>query len=693
MNKMRDGTKYILWLLVFAFGVIWVLQDSGGLDVIGTLGTNVGSVNGDPITLEEYSLAVENQVQNYQSQTGNSMPVQMLDQTRDRIFDQLVDDKLRLQEMDRIGLNVADEEIIELINGETPHPIITMNFGDAEGNVDRALLDNFIENPDARVQWLQIEEFLRGERRRTKLDGLIMASVRVGVQDVDFAYDQQNRKVDVSYIASRFTSVSDDSISYNDSDLRRFYNDHRSEFEREKSFTLDYVSVSKLPTAEDSSSIFSDVEGLRTTFETTTEDSLFLTRNGSERPYVDVYFSPDELDEPLSDAIFANATSGAVIGPIVSENQAHLVKIIDIRTPETPKVEARHVLVKVETDAEQSVWDEALTEANEVLSKLRGGEDFAIVARLHSDDPGSASRGGSLGWFGPGQMVPEFEDAALGARIGRFVGPVKSAFGYHIIEVTNRATVEAKIADFALTIRASIATLNRVQGQLDDLQYFSEESGDFSGEAGRRGFEVKSVQVEAEQTFIPGIGNSRALTNFLATASSGNLSPVIELNDQFIAAIVSDVQSKGTRSFEDVRATLEPRLRNELKSELLANKMRAALSSGWDGIASDMGTTERSTTDLSFSNMVIDGIGRDPKFVGTAMGLNAGDISDVVIGINSVYVIRVDSVKEPEPATAEQREQVFAQLLARRQNLIRNQWISALRDEADIVDSRRLFQQ
>ncbi len=692
MNKMRDRTKVILWILIFAFGVIWVLQDSGGLDVIGSLGTNVGSVNGDPITFEEYSLAVDNQARTYQNQTGNTMPVQMLDQTRDRIFNQLVEDKLRMQEMQRLGLDVADLEILDMVQGENPHPIITFNFGDGEGNVDRALLQNFIENPDRQLDWIQIEEFLRGERRRSKLDGLITGTVRVSAAEIDAEYQQRNRKVDVRFVSSRFTSIPDDSISYDDSDLRRFYNAHKDEFKRKRSYTFSYVTISKNPTAGDSAAVLSDLESIRESLASTQEDSLFLSRNGSERPYVDVYFKPNELDDVLADAIFEDAAVGTVVGPLLSGNQAHLIKILDVREPVDPAIEARHILFRADED-DDDAQKSARDEANEILGKLRDGETFAVLARLHSDDPRSASRGGSLGWFGKGRMPDGFNDAAFKAPIGRVIGPVKTESGYHIIEVIDRAEIEVKIADFALSLRASVGTLNRVQEELDDLLYFSSESGDFEEEAGHRSLAVRSVQVEHEQRFIPGIGNSRPLMNFLETASAGDLSEVIELDNQFLAVTVDEIKPDGVRPFEEVRSQIEPRLRNQIKGELLAERMRDALENGYDGLADAIGTTERTGENLSFSNMIVDGIGRDPEFVGTAMGLSQGAVSNVIVGMNSVYVIKIESSVEPAPPTEEDREQIYAQLLSRRQNLLRNQWISTLRDQADIIDSRRLFLQ
>jgi peptidyl-prolyl cis-trans isomerase C len=87
------------------------------------------------------------------------------------------------------------------------------------------------------------------------------------------------------------------------------------------------------------------------------------------------------------------------------------------------QVHARHILVA----------DEAKAKA--ILARAQAGEDFAALARENSQDPGSGPNGGDLGWFGKGQMVPEFETAAFAARTGALEGPVKSQYGYHLIQV------------------------------------------------------------------------------------------------------------------------------------------------------------------------------------------------------------------------------------------------------------------
>ncbi|MGA1494044.1 MAG: peptidyl-prolyl cis-trans isomerase [Rhodothermales bacterium] len=692
MNKMRESTGAILWILVFAFGVIWVLQDSGGLDTIGQVGNNIGSVNGDPISVDEYNQAVDQQVQSYQNQTGDTMPPQMLDQTRDRVFNQLVEARLREQEMERLGLGVSDDELVDMIQGDDPHPIIKAYFSDGNGGVDRALLQNFIANPDAAADWINIENYLRSERRRQKLENLINSSVRITEADIAEEYAQRNKTVDVRYVALRYSSLPDDQISYDDGDLRSFYNDHRDEFAREKTFDLSYVTVSKAPTAADSAAILADVEALKDSFAAAENDSLFLARNGSERPWADAYFRPDELADDIAGAVFSNIEEGSVVGPIVSGGQVHLIKVIDVRPPEETAVKARHILFRA-TEGDDDARAEALTEARDVRRQLLNGGDFAQLAAEYSDD-GTAQRGGDLGWFGPGRMVAPFEEAAFGARIGQIVGPVETQFGYHLIEVTDRATEEAQIADFALTLRASVQTLNRVQSNLDDLQYFSAEEGDFTGEAGRRNLDVRTVSIEEEQQFIPGLGNSRALVNFLAGAEEGDISPVIELNDFFLVASVETINEAGFQPFDEVRAQLEPRLRNELKAEVQAQKMEEALANGgFEGLADRLSTAEREAAGLSFANQSVPGIGRDGEFVGTALAMQDGGTSDVIQGANAVYVIHVVKVNTPGAIQPSEYTSLQNQLRSRQQNIVRSQWITALRESADIEDNRRIFLQ
>src|SRR6185503_3537779 len=110
------------------------------------------------------------------------------------------------------------------------------------------------------------------------------------------------------------------------------------------------------------------------------------------------------------------------------------------------QVHARHVLVK--TEAEAAV----------AKKRLDAGEDFAKVAAAMSTDSSNAKSGGDLGWFGRGRMVPPFDQAAFGAPIGQVVGPVKTEFGYHLIQVQEkRAATSAPFEEVQAAVRARLA--------------------------------------------------------------------------------------------------------------------------------------------------------------------------------------------------------------------------------------------
>lgn len=100
--------------------------------------------------------------------------------------------------------------------------------------------------------------------------------------------------------------------------------------------------------------------------------------------------------------------------------------------------------IPVTVTASQAARDSALAEARAVLATLEAGGDFAALAEQHSDDPGSREQGGDLGWFGHGRMVAPFEEAAFAAVPGEIVGPIETAFGIHILQVTDTRLEELR---------------------------------------------------------------------------------------------------------------------------------------------------------------------------------------------------------------------------------------------------------
>ena len=146
----------------------------------------------------------------------------------------------------------------------------------------------------------------------------------------------------------------------------------------------------------------------------------------------------DQLPTLFSDVVSSMQTGG-FSQPIRNVSGYHLVQVNDIRgvnqKSEIDQMLVRHILVTPDAIIDDETAKQQLDDA---WIKINDGEDFGEIAKLLSDDPGSASDGGETGWTGPGTFVPEFEEVANALDIGVLSQPFRSRFGWHILEVIDR---------------------------------------------------------------------------------------------------------------------------------------------------------------------------------------------------------------------------------------------------------------
>ncbi|WP_081662544.1 peptidylprolyl isomerase [Thermithiobacillus tepidarius DSM 3134] len=144
------------------------------------------------------------------------------------------------------------------------------------------------------------------------------------------------------------------------------------------------------------------------------------------------------------------------ISPVLrSSGGFHIFKLLDKKAgqPTVPEIHARHILIQARTPAQLA---QAQQEIASIERQLRAGKDFATLAREYSQDPGSAAKGGDLGWVAPGQMVPEFESALFALKPGEISGPVRSAFGLHLIQALEVREKEISDKDIKQAARNQI---------------------------------------------------------------------------------------------------------------------------------------------------------------------------------------------------------------------------------------------
>jgi len=327
METLRNGTKYIVIILIVSFGLIWVLADVDFFGAMQAGPNNLGQVNGEDISLQEYNQRVQYYNNLYVQQTGNSMTPEVTALYEQRVWDELVNSRLIEQKMNELGITVTDAELLDMVYGDNPDPIIVQNFSREDGTIDRANIDQVLTNPSFSQQAIALDLQLRQKRRQEKLTNYISAGVQVTNNQIEKEYIKENSFADVSYVRFPYGDVTDEEISVSDSDLKNYYNDNKESYKQEESYRASVVKFSFLPTAEDSATIFQEVEDLRNEFASAENDSLFLNRQQSSTAYSATFINKDEIREEYQGVL--NVEEGEVTEAFLNAGQVSIIKNVE----------------------------------------------------------------------------------------------------------------------------------------------------------------------------------------------------------------------------------------------------------------------------------------------------------------------------------------------------------------------------
>jgi peptidyl-prolyl cis-trans isomerase D len=261
-------------------------------------------------------------------------------------------------------------------------------------------------------------------------------------------------------------------------------------------------------------------------------------------------------------------------------------RIESYKTPEQRR--ARHILVAVSADADAAAEDEARRKIDAIRTRIADGEDFALVAKEVSEDPGSADQGGDLGFFERGIMDSAFENTTFSLDVGVLSEPVRSAFGYHLIEVSGIEAETVKPFDEVREQLVSLASKDEAERQYfelaDQMGNLTYESPDSLVPAA----EALSLQVQSSD-WIGRSGGEGILSQAKVIGAAfsddvllqGNNSEVIEVDDEgrqkAVVVRVLEHQEASLKPLDEVSAEISEVLRRE-KTQAAVKAEAAALA-------------------------------------------------------------------------------------------------------------------
>lgn len=677
-----------IFLIIFDWGF-----DISGRKGRGSKSDVIGSVNGKEVNYRMFSELVRRTVENRKNQQNSDVDSETERQIRSQVWSQIVDEFLFEQEINRLGITVTDQEIRDIIAGPNPPDFLVQQFKDSTGTFRRDAYQYAMTDPQNKQAWIQVEEGIRQEQKRLKLQSLLLATTIVSESEIKQRFIDNNMTLDANYVLSDINRlVPDSAVTVTDDDLKRQYEAHPADFRSKAARKVKYVFFNQSASSEDSAAIEQDLKEYLKQAMSGAMDFTELAKTYSEIPVTDVFFKHGELSRQKEDAIFS-AKKGEIIGPLRDNDGIHIIKILDQRQGKTEFVKCSHILLNL-VSGPDSV--KVIQKARALLAQAHSGADFAKLARENSQDYGTAVRGGDLGWASKDRYVKPFADAAFRTQVGSIVGPVRTQFGWHIIKVTGRDRREIKIVDLALKVRASGETIETAYQYAQDFAYLAKDEG-FEKAAENSKYRVLETPEFQKTGSIPGIGQNDVVTSFAFGNKLGTISEPIYTKDGIIVIMVSNVREEGIRSLEEVKSTVKSMAIKQKKMEKVREQVDAFYKTLTS--SSDIISAAQSNVNLIAQNTGVfkptdgpPGIGRDLKFIGSALSLNPGELSKPFEGNRGYYIIQLlskspfDSVKY-----SSERELLSGQILQEKRNRAISDWHNALREKADIVDNRDKF--
>ena len=692
-NRMGMILVVVIGFAMFAFIAGEVIH-YGGSFFHGD-NTTMGEVNGEKIAVDEFNKRVDQNTANFQAQSHQTeMTPQITSYIQESTWSQELNEKILNAEMDKLGLVVSDDEKRSLIQGDNPSPQIVQAFGNPQtGQVDRVKLNNFLNNISAAknddpmlIRWNDFVEHIVDDKRSEKYLALVSNGLYVNALDAQDDYESKNKLANFKYVKLDYSSIPDNKVTVTDDDYETYYNDHKGEFKNpEESRSLEYVIFNAAPSKDDSAVVKTEVDKLAPAFKASTNDSLFVEVNADTKTPLS-FQRKGQLD-PKIDSIMFSAAKGFVYGPYLSGSSYKLSKLVDEQIgPDS--VKARHILLPITSSPEKT-----LATADSIKKLIEGGKSFADLAKTYSVDKGSADKGGELGTFGRGSMVPAFEDAVFEGKKGD-IKIVTSQYGVHIIDIEDQkgSSKVVKVATVDKLLTASSATQSAAYSKAQ--AFLGTLSGDnFDDQANKAGLKiVKAPDLNPIASTFNTITSGREIVRWAYKASAGDFSDqVFTSGDQYVVARLTQINPKGTLPLSAVKKQIAPQVLLAVKGKALADKLQSAVSgaSNIDQVGQKAGSPVVPIQNIVFANPVIPGSSAEYKLIGTIFGSQPGKLSAPVIGQSGVYVFTVDNFIKPAPlANALRQKQELGQaLLQRSQQGI----LEALKDKANVKDYRVKF--
>lgn len=691
LQRFRDKAGLAISIIIGLALLSFIIDPSTLETAMNSMSSkyDVGQISGKNISFTDFQEEVDRYTTINEMLSGSSVQnEESQKQIRNAAWQNLLDKYMFIKSAKAAGITVGDQELKNLLVGDTPSPIVARNpvFVNEAGVFDPAKVVEFersIGSDDTgrmKLYWDYLQNSIYTQQFYQKYASLCANSYVDNAIMAKNAIASNNTTANVEYVHTAYPFVQDSTVTVSDAEIKAFYKENKKMFKQPANRDVEYVMFEVVPSSKDLNENEIAFQKAYEEFGEAQNIKAFLLKN-SDQTYTDLWYKKGELSSvsAATEEFVAANTSG------VSEIEKNGATLRAVRVMESAmksdSAYVKHILL--------SSADEAL--ADSLLNVIQKGGDFSALAAEYSADQNSADQGqlGNIGWLTQVYMIPGFE-GVIDATVGK-PEIINTIYGKHIVVVTKKTApvLKKKVAILEKTAVAGKETLNSYYSQANNFAVLAgKDIEGFHKAADSLKTYVHTLNRITEGTSTYGaVENAKELTRWAFDAKKGEVSTVKTINQNYFFVItLKEIRKEGYTSLNEVA----PIIKEKLLSDKTADRELEKITEKTKGMTSIEEIAKALNTDvvkaeaLTFSYF---GGQEDPAILGAALAAPEGKVVGPVKGVSGICFVKVNSRQEGSFYTEEDAKTLAAQ----KAQYLGQQIIPIMMEEYDVKDNRERF--
>ena len=668
----------------------------------------IGEVLGEKMSFDDFAKLVDEAQDAMKVMGQENLNDDQLNQLRDQVWQNYVQYKLIENQCKKLGLTVTDDEMENVLSQGTNQMLLSTPFVNQQtGRFDANQLKQFLAqykqaktaNPQAAQQyesiykyWNYIEKSLRQQLLIQKYNALLAHCFLSNPVEAKMSFNEENLESQIQLAAYPYSSIQDNKVTISDEDLKSKYNELKPRFQQfVETRDIKYIDVKITASAADRAALLKQFNDYGKQLASADDPADVVRKSTSAIPYLGIPVGKEAFPADIAGKLDSIAV-GHVVGPVEDkqDNTLNLIKVI-AKQQLPDSVQFRAIQVGGTTP------DEAHKRADSIYTALKGGADFAAVAKKYGQD-------GSEQWLTTRQY--EYTNSidndsktylnnllTMGAKE---LKNIQTTQGNIIVEVLDRKNMINKYTAAVIkrTIDYSSETRSKIFNKFSSFVSANQTPEAIEKNAARSGYRLQEAKdVTTSQHYLAGIRSTRDAMKWLFDAKEGSVSQMYECGnngDNLLLVVCTKVHPIGYRGLDD------PQVKEMVKAEVMRDKKAEQLIAKANGVksiaaAKAKGAIVSTVNQVTFAAPVfVQTTGAsEPALSGAVYAAKAGSFSShPVKGMAGVYQFQV--MNRTKNAAKFNDKELEGKLIQKGMQYAGN-FMNELYINGKVVDNRYLF--